>query len=785
MGGAKTLSIIIAANIKGLETSMSKANKTISSFASSAARLGSMMTFGVTAPLVAMGKSAMDTFVNFEAGMAKVKAVTGSTQQEFKALTDSARELGSTTRFTTQQVANLQLVLGRKGFNSSAIIAMEDSILKLATATGEDLSLAAEVVSTSINAFNLESTEAARVANTLASASANSSIQLNTFSTAFGHAGAAAKSVGIDLEELSAMMGVLMDNGIKASKAGTGLRKIFMKLHREGRDFTEVLDLATQGEIGLERAMRLAGVTSAGQLLILANNKKRVDELAKSYRTNTGELDRMNAIMTDTAEHRLKLMQSAIEGLKLEFGSLISKSLTPIIKSITSVAKNFTNLDDKTKNLIITVGSFLALIGPILIGLGALVAMLNPITGGILALGAAFIGLNSVSTKQISNLEKERQGLNNLVGVILTTNEGEEKRKDLIIDLNRRYPDFLKNIDEENTTNKELAISLSNANKEYFKKIELKAREKEITEIVTKKIEAQRAAREAEEKGMARLNKNLKDNNIGYISNISVLKNLQGIIENVQETSSGQFLIGDEKTGKIISRTAMNEIADLAAEIKRTEIELKDATDAYEKYAEEINSLLSTMNQPIEAKPDAPSGGGGEDDGGLDKMNALLRTGIGLTKQFSDGFAELVVRVRDSDGEIISFGEKFKKFARQFLTQIAVMILQAAIFAALLSIIFPAASIGGAGLGGFKTNFLDLLGGGSGLLAGRAKGGPVAGNTPYLVGEQGPELFMSGASGTIIPNHAMGGGSSIPDVRISGNDLLIVFNKAQRRKNLR
>ena len=329
MGGAKTLSIIIAANIKGLETSMSKANKTISSFASSAARLGSMMTFGVTAPLVAMGKSAMDTFVNFEAGMAKVKAVTGSTQQEFKALTDSARELGSTTRFTTQQVANLQLVLGRKGFNSSAIIAMEDSILKLATATGEDLSLAAEVVSTSINAFNLESTEAARVANTLASASANSSIQLNTFSTAFGHAGAAAKSVGIDLEELSAMMGVLMDNGIKASKAGTGLRKIFMKLHREGRDFTEVLDLATQGEIGLERAMRLAGVTSAGQLLILANNKKRVDELAKSYRTNTGELDRMNAIMTDTAEHRLKLMQSAIEGLKLEFGSLISKSLTP------------------------------------------------------------------------------------------------------------------------------------------------------------------------------------------------------------------------------------------------------------------------------------------------------------------------------------------------------------------------------------------------------------------------------------------------------------------------
>ena len=73
---------------------------------------------------------------------------------------------------------------------------------------------------------------------------------------------------------------------------------------------------------------------------------------------------------------------------------------------------------------------------------------------------------------------------------------------------------------------------------------------------------------------------------------------------------------------------------------------------------------------------------------------------------------------------------------------------------------------------------------GSGL-SGRANGGPVAGNRPYLVGEQGPELFMSGASGTIIPNHAMGGGTSIPDVRISGNDLLIVFDRANRRQNRR
>jgi phage-related minor tail protein len=39
----------------------------------------------------------------------------------------------------------------------------------------------------------------------------------------------------------------------------------------------------------------------------------------------------------------------------------------------------------------------------------------------------------------------------------------------------------------------------------------------------------------------------------------------------------------------------------------------------------------------------------------------------------------------------------------------------------------------------------------------RARGGAVSAGRPYLVGERGPELFMPGASGNIVPNNAMGG----------------------------
>ena len=315
----KTISIIVAANIKGLEKGMGKANKSLARFASGAARMGSLLTFSVTAPLAALGKAAVDTFVDFEDGMMKVAVVTGATETQMKLLEGTARELGKTTQFTASEFAELQLILGRKGFDPSQIMGMQEAIADLALATGEGLALAAETVSASINAFNLEATDSASVANTLAMAAANSSIQLNTFSTAFGHAGASANAVGVSVEHLSAMMGVLMDNGIKASKAGTGLRKVFSKLNEEGVPFTSVLEDMASGQMTLNDATALVGETASNQLLILSNNLDKVNELTNSYETNTTALGEMAAKMESTTQGKIKKMQSAINELEIVF----------------------------------------------------------------------------------------------------------------------------------------------------------------------------------------------------------------------------------------------------------------------------------------------------------------------------------------------------------------------------------------------------------------------------------------------------------------------------------
>lgn len=63
-------------------------------------------------------------------------------------------------------------------------------------------------------------------------------------------------------------------------------------------------------------------------------------------------------------------------------------------------------------------------------------------------------------------------------------------------------------------------------------------------------------------------------------------------------------------------------------------------------------------------------------------------------------------------------------------------------------------------------------------LTGRAMGGPVSSGTPYMVGERGPELFVPGSSGTIVPNHAMGGVTVSPVYNIDARGATADLQKA-------
>jgi len=679
MGGVKTISIIVAANIKGLEAGLGKANKSIAGFASNAARVGSMLTFGVTAPLAAMGKQAFDTFSNFENAMMKVNAVTGATTEEFKMLTKEAKRLGSTTQFTASQVADLQLILGRKGFKPDAIQGMTESILDLALATGEDLSLSAEVVSASINAFNLEAEDAARISNTLASAASDSSIQLNTFATAFGHAGASANAVGVNIEELSAMMGVLMDNGIKASKAGTGLRKIFMKLNETGTKFSSVLEEAAEGEMDLNRAQELVGTTAANQLLVLTDNLEKVNELSSAYETNTTKLKEMADLMGQTTFAKVKKLESAFEGFRLELGEVLSEMLMPMIETVTKLFGEFGKLDRDTQKLIITIGGIALAAGPVLIALGAMVALIPLLTTGlavvsaaVTAVGAAFAALG-IEVIAGSAIFASIASFADTLGDEARLKAQEDARKKAIM------------------SQKGFMLSTWKSHQ----------------------------ALEAEAEALEKINKELDR----------------------QEKFKQEKAVDSAKAVPTLGAIAPTAISNV---VQGTLINTTDA--------------MQQMVDNFDAKTQAVK-------------DTLTRFALDVGFAFSDAFAQMAV-----SGEL-SLQNLGNLFA-DLLKAMAKMVIQALIMTAIFSALGVAPAGGafaGQGMSSFKQTMLGMMGGSY------ANGGQPPLGKVSLVGEQGPELFVPSQKGTIIPNHALGGGA-IPDVRISGDDLLIVFDRANRRK---
>lgn len=103
-----------------------------------------------------------------------------------------------------------------------------------------------------------------------------------------------------------------------------------------------------------------------------------------------------------------------------------------------------------------------------------------------------------------------------------------------------------------------------------------------------------------------------------------------------------------------------------------------------------------------------------------------------------------------------SFGEAMGQMVRQLVAELVRLIAKLVIIRGIMAFI-PGANMATAGKG--------LL---AGLFGGfRAAGGPVIGGRSYIVGERGPELFTPGATGSITPNHKIGGGM-VASVAISG-----------------
>ena len=172
---------VVVQGEKGLQRLEKRTGTTTKSFGKMAGGILAAVT-AFKAITGAIG-SAIKTFRDFEFQMAKVKAITGASSVDFLKLSKSAEDLGRTTFFTAQQVAELQTNYGKLGFTTQEILNAQEATLLLATATGSDLARAATVAGASVRGFGLDASETERVVDVMAVAFTSSALDIEKWQT--------------------------------------------------------------------------------------------------------------------------------------------------------------------------------------------------------------------------------------------------------------------------------------------------------------------------------------------------------------------------------------------------------------------------------------------------------------------------------------------------------------------------------------------------------------------------------------------------------------------------
>lgn len=284
---------------------------------------------------------------SFSQAMQTVKAVTGATADEFTRLRDRAKELGATTRFTATQAAEGMVALGRAGFDTNEIMLSVGQTLTLAQAGALDLSKAAEITSGTLRGMGLAADQTQRVVDVLTFTANNSNNTVLDLGQAFKSVGPLAAGLGISLEELASVFGVLGQRQIRASLAGTAFRRVITKLETPTGDtakilkalgirqeevrissvgLTAALERLREANVGATLAGRLFGLRAAIAGTVLATTREELEQFNAELENVQGISQKTADIMDERLNGALLRAKSAAEAVLLAFGDLGAES---------------------------------------------------------------------------------------------------------------------------------------------------------------------------------------------------------------------------------------------------------------------------------------------------------------------------------------------------------------------------------------------------------------------------------------------------------------------------
>lgn len=201
--------------------------------------------------------------IEFESSMARVSGIMGVLGDDAKVLTETTRQYGATTRYTSLQVSEAFSYMGMAGFSLQESLASIQDVLNLTTIGATELGTASDIVTDGLTAMNMSASQASNFVDYMAATITRSNTTVELMGETMKYAGSVAGTLGVSMDDLSVAIGLMANSSVKGSRAGTAMRTLLANLSAPTETVAKAMDkygiglvTAKDGSVDLDKTLR-------------------------------------------------------------------------------------------------------------------------------------------------------------------------------------------------------------------------------------------------------------------------------------------------------------------------------------------------------------------------------------------------------------------------------------------------------------------------------------------------------------------------------------------------
>jgi TP901 family phage tail tape measure protein len=347
----------------------------------------------------------------FEKGMSNVSTLVDTSNESLKQMSQDVLEIAKRTPVALADLTSGLYDIRSAGIPAADAMKVLEGSARLAVAGLGTTKEAADLVTSSINAFGLSGTEAAGVYDLIFKTVKAGKTTISGLAQGFGAVAGTVSNAGIKLDDYLASIAALTTVGTPAAQAHTQMRAAVAGLLRETEETKALFDAlnvktfkqlvaqsgsvvtafqrivrATQNNDGM--LLKIVGSAEAYQAMISVAGKQN-DAFTKtlgSMRDGSNEVDDAFKKQNETLDAALKTLRNNLEAVATSIGSTLAPTINAVAEKVAKLAAAFTALSPEMQEMVAHAIAIAGVVVPATIALGFFanaLASLGPVFAGV------------------------------------------------------------------------------------------------------------------------------------------------------------------------------------------------------------------------------------------------------------------------------------------------------------------------------------------------------------------------------------------------------------------